>query len=348
MLTERLDFLDGLRGWAAMLVTVLHIFYQVLPPPDIYRLSLETWWPFTGKFSVAIFFLVSGFSLSLAFIRSGDRTVLYRMLAGRYLRLAIPVLAACAVMSFFMNTGAILAPSERPPELAGYFAFDPTLSHLLRFGLFDVFFDYTFSNSYAPPLWTISYELLGSVLVVSLLLIVGHPLRHIALYGVIGAVCFAFQPWYFLFMAGVFLAGVHKAWSPHMTSRAGALLMIAGAFLSGVSGEQSHVLVLAATLFFVGAIHTTYAVAFLSTRFGRWLGEISFPIYLLHVPVTFAVGLPIYVQDPGSIWVSWFAGFAALVASILASHLFAPVNRLAMQAARWLGRVSTAPLIRAA
>lgn len=347
-MNERLHVLDGLRGWAAMVVTILHIFYQILPPPGVFSLSLDAWWPFTGKFSVAIFFLVSGFSLSVAFLRTGDKGNVYRMLAGRYLRLAIPVMAACAVMSLFMNAGAILSPAERPTHLAGFFDFVPTLAHLVEFGVFGVFFDYSVQNSYAPPLWTISYELFGSILVACLLLALGQPARRGPVYAAVALVFFVYQPWYFLFVAGVIFAGMHNVWSRHMSLRAGVCLMGLGAVLSGVSGEQPHLLAFSATLFFAGAIHTSGAVRFFSNRVSRWLGEISFPIYLLHIPITFAAGLPLYVQGPADMATALFAGLVALAASIVAAVLFIPVNTWAMRVARRFGRAVTAPRARPA
>lgn len=341
-MNERLHVLDGLRGWAAFIVMLLHVFYQILPPVGISELRFEDWWPFTGKFSVALFFIVSGYSLSIGFLRTGQNTVLYRMALGRYLRLIIPVFGACALMSLFMNLGLVPAIEARPATLDGLFLFEPTLMHLLEFGLVDVIFDFHVAESYAPPLWTISYEFFGSMMVAAMLLFLGMPSGRPLAYVALTALLFVYLPWFFLFAAGVLAAGMHTKWSEHVTSRLALLLIVAGCILSVLSREFPHMLVFAAFLFFVGALHFPWTCRFLSTRFSRSLGEISFPLYLLHVPITVAVGLPIYMVDPDSFLHTASAAFLGAAASMVASVMFMPVNSLSIYSGRRFGAWLTA------
>ncbi len=76
----RLDFLDGIRGLAAFYVLLHHIwltaYAQDRADPGC-RLCRDSpaWasWLSWGHLAVSVFFVVSGFSLALAAVRSGDR-----------------------------------------------------------------------------------------------------------------------------------------------------------------------------------------------------------------------------------------------------------------------------------
>lgn len=337
-LSQRLFFLDGLRGWAAFAVMLLHIYVQILPPIDTSRLHLHLWWPFTGEFAVALFFLVSGFSLSLGFVKTSSRRLVLRTAVGRYLRLIIPVFFACALASVFLNAGLVPPPETRPAGMDAYYAFEPTVGHLLKFAFLDVLFDYSHDISYAPPLWTISYEFFGSLLLAVLLLAFGKPSDNRLIFATAAVVFFVYQPWYYLFVVGIICVEGRIWLASRLPGWMGGALMGVGCILSVVSGPSMHLLALAATLFFVGAIHAPAARAFFSNRLSRILGELSFPLYLVHVPVAFAIGMPVYIEYFDSNLARFAAGSLAVAASVIVSVAFIPINTWAMQSARWAGR----------
>lgn len=70
--TRRVDWLDGIRGAAALFVVLHHTWLSVWP--SFPRESGPWWlgWLLYGHLAVAVFIVVSGFSLSLAPIRRGD------------------------------------------------------------------------------------------------------------------------------------------------------------------------------------------------------------------------------------------------------------------------------------
>lgn len=87
--TGRITFLDGLRGWGALFVLFYHLFVEIYPVTADARGQLFRLLPFNGGVAVMTFFIVSGFSLSVAYRRKGDRAILVKSLAGRYFRLTI-------------------------------------------------------------------------------------------------------------------------------------------------------------------------------------------------------------------------------------------------------------------
>jgi Acyltransferase family len=170
----RFGFLDGLRGWGAVFVLLFHVLCDRLPPYPPIAEMLSLFVPFNGKFAVYVFFIVSGFSLTIDYLIRGNPVSLAKMAVGRYLRLAVPVFFACLVVHLAMLAGLIAAPSERLPIFQQMIRFEPTAAHLFRFSLFDVFFNYrhadTYADTYIGPLWTMSYELVGSFVVMATVL----------------------------------------------------------------------------------------------------------------------------------------------------------------------------------
>ena len=159
----RIGFLDGLRGWGSVFVLLYHVFSDGLPIDKVTAARLPLLVPFNGQLAVMVFFIVSGFALSFRHLRDGRIDQLARTTAGRYFRLAIPVFVACLLVHLAMRAG-LVDPLRRPP-FVHFLNFDPTTWHLLRFALFDVFFNYRSPESYIGPLWTMSIELVGSYIV---------------------------------------------------------------------------------------------------------------------------------------------------------------------------------------
>jgi peptidoglycan/LPS O-acetylase OafA/YrhL len=89
-----------------MLFHVFFVFYaNWLPDARSFGLI------FDGTFAVEAFFVLSGISLSIAFLRAVDggedhaENLIRRMAAARYFRLAIPSLAASIIMYIVMRCG---------------------------------------------------------------------------------------------------------------------------------------------------------------------------------------------------------------------------------------------------
>src|SRR5687768_4333751 len=100
---ERLAFLDGLRGWAALMVVLSHLLvFFVAQTSSAYK---GWYWAFPsdGNLAVFVFFVLSGFALSIGYIQSGRVNILTALCVRRYLRLAIPILCT-SLLAYLLHT----------------------------------------------------------------------------------------------------------------------------------------------------------------------------------------------------------------------------------------------------
>lgn len=335
---KRLGFLDGLRGWGAVSVLIYHAFCEGLPPVPAFE-QLKYLAPFNGVFAVHVFFIVSGFALSVRYLSDGDLRNFTMIAAGRYIRLAVPIFAACALMHFAMLGGLI--SGDRPAKFAAFFAFEPTLHHLLRFSFFDVFFDYSNEATYIAPLWTMRPELLGSFVVLSAVLLV-RPLRaRLALLGVIAAALLVTLPEFgdflALFVIGAALAdGFNRGWIERLPKGLSALLIVAGCLALLPPLPMPICYFAGAVAVVLGSIALPAARQFLETPFSAYLGKISFPLYLIHGPVLNIIGEPLMRHAEGVAF-RISIDLVVLVVSFLAAVAFTPVNTIAIRLSHAFG-----------
>jgi peptidoglycan/LPS O-acetylase OafA/YrhL len=345
---KRLDFLDGLRGWGAVVVLLYHVFSGGLPVNGTTGTVLSHFVPFNGPFAVMVFFLVSGFSLSVRYLFDGDIQAWSRILAGRYFRLVIPIFVACLVVHLAMVGGLIRVPVDGPPPFDRFFRFDPTIAHLLRFTLFDVFFDYRLEDTYIGPLWTMSIELFGSV-VTLLAVVVARPLPYRPLLMVGLSIVLLLVPMRMLalFPLGVALADCfNRGWLDIIPWAVSVTLMVAGCVISGALPFGVASWGIAAVALVVGCIAMPGIRAFLSGSLSIELGRISFPLYLIHGAVRNIVGEPLMRGVGGSIAGQLAVDLIVIVGSIGAAYALLPVNIFAISVSQRFGRWISVTMLR--
>jgi peptidoglycan/LPS O-acetylase OafA/YrhL len=112
----RLRFLDRLRGWAAVVVLLHHLFVDGLRANSFmaYRALWAKVFFLNGVLAVSVFFVISGISLSIRYLETGDARALGRIAAGRYLRLALPIFAICAVTYALLVSASFRRPRNAP------------------------------------------------------------------------------------------------------------------------------------------------------------------------------------------------------------------------------------------
>lgn len=181
-------YIEAARGLAALIVVMAH-FMMVFYPASIfggqYR-AHETWEPlftttplgifFAGQFAVCLFFILSGYVLSLPYLGLGARDNDHLLLAvvKRPFRLGGMVIASVLIAYIMLRAGVFLntetaALTYSTPWFSQYGA--PDQSGLKQF-LFDIFTrPFAKGTHYNSPLWTIEIELYGSFITFGFLMI---------------------------------------------------------------------------------------------------------------------------------------------------------------------------------
>ncbi len=336
---NRFAYLDGLRGWAALLV----VFHHGIIAQDFGLFtgqqidSRGTWdmWiagtPFSpfatgGSLTVCIFFALSGFVLAHAYSRSRQS---WLALAGRrYARLGLPMLAGCLLAWMLLSLGLMrsqpAALITHSSWLGGQFDQQPDLLAAITepIQLFVGSFPSS-SREYDSALWTMPIEADGSLVLMTIFVFLRRTGRHLdrlagyafCLFAVLGAgsflSLFAFgaalrllQPtkmsaalggsrWALvaLLLLGLFFGtvpfGIHR-WAIYewLTALATHVIWHARFWLhSPVSFWHG----IGAALILLAVCSCPSMQSALSRPFGRFLGRISFPLYILHVPLLMVI-----------------------------------------------------------
>ncbi|MDR2708875.1 MAG: acyltransferase, partial [Elusimicrobiota bacterium] len=173
--STRIDYLDGLRGWAALVVCMGHtlsVFYM----NDFASIIINGYFKLLvdGGMAVKIFFVLSGFVLSMSFIKNPEIKKLAALLIKRIPRLSIPIFAMALIVHFLMNSGLMF--NSIVGHWNGHYKFDSTIFKVFESSFLLSFFGYATPEfvkgpMYSGTLWTMPYEMVGSIFVAIALLL---------------------------------------------------------------------------------------------------------------------------------------------------------------------------------
>jgi len=319
----RLAALDGLRGVAALIVVFSHFCCAFLPRFVPALTDHPSWFAdtplgilYNGTFSVSIFFVLSGFVVARAAAKSRDP--FYVNLPLRYLRLALPATASVIWawgLLTLMPTAATHLNELRPSSwLMPNHVFQmqiPDIFHALYHGLIEIYT--TGGSRFNNVLWTMQIEAAGSM-AIYLFYSVNNPRARKGLAIVIGLGTLLY-PNYLCFVLGAWMmerwsAGKLKFGSPIAALIAGILLGFPGRGFAqrlhipyiwhthgafDIGNSSSLIAPLAAALILYSVLNLEYLQRLLSSRVPAYLGRVSFPLYLVHVPLLYTVFSVVYV-----------------------------------------------------
>lgn len=199
---NKISSLDSIRGIAALMVVIYHFTSAFLPrvvgepltPVHTNYDDLVHKTPLSlvlagGTMAVTMFFVLSGFVLTYKFYQ-GRQKSLFSSAIKRYFRL-MPVALFSVLFGFFLIKLGLMHFKEAG-EITGsawlrqtFFMFDPSLMDAIKQGTIGIFVFPSNVINFAPlnpVLWTIYYELIGSILVFSLASLVKNHKKRWALY----------------------------------------------------------------------------------------------------------------------------------------------------------------------
>jgi peptidoglycan/LPS O-acetylase OafA/YrhL len=393
----RIGYLESIRGLAAVQVLLLH-FLAAFAPDLVYSLPAAgalagyihlspLYFLYDGYSAVYIFFALSGYVLTRSFERNLAQP--WSQVLARMIRLGVPALAATLVAAAVML--AFGKPNLAAGELSGSAWFvgqwntDASILSVIRDGTVNALFlgysglpgvaflapwQQPVEHSLVAPLWTLSIEFYGSMLI---LLLCWCARRSRALWWsvlLLGAI-FAIRSAYICFFVGHLLASFHRAERPAPDSKLLPAFMIAFGVLLCVLAEvwqpewlkslcASPTTLLfpgqfapmqqkafGAILVLVGIIDLEVVRGFLSRPRLVARSRLSFPLYLVHWPILFGPSAALFLWLNGAVGLEP-ARLGAIIAGVgLAfgcSVLFLGVDRRALEWSRALRtRLSASP-----
>lgn len=212
--SKHISYLDSTRGIAALSVVLLH-FLVITYPMVIYGSSGKwedcfMFFPFSffisGRSAVCLFFILSGFVLSYRFI--GERGFKWKIIESiikRPARLSgVIIFTQLPLLSFFFT---------KDFWTRGIFA-DYYIFLKAWYNVFSVFFStnciYSITN---PPLWTIYFELWGSLITFGICFLIGNINKYIRLIIALLLFVYFMRDYYCAFILGIVIADLHKNWN---------------------------------------------------------------------------------------------------------------------------------------
>lgn len=359
-MAEKITYLDGLRGIAAVNVMIMH-FFIVFLPAMIYsdRMpshlgNFEQIFSNTplgligaGNFSVCIFFILSGYVLTQKYFKTKDKSIIISGAVRRYIRLFIPVLAAillsylmasAGVFHYYIETVIISGNNN----YAGYWIFTPNIADAIKQALWGAFF--AGEDTYNPVLWTMTIEFYGSMLVFAMAFLFGQQRARWTFY--LAAAVFFFNSYYLAFIIGMTLADtLNSKISIFKTGNKIVLgiILISGLFIGSypvgtVTNDSLYSFlnngifqtpkltyhILGAGMILYVLLNSQWLQNIFSSQLLIFLGKISYSLYLIHFLVissfTCALFLFLYQVFPYVV--------AILISCIVSVLLLIPLSYL--------------------
>ncbi|GHV20709.1 acyltransferase [Planctomycetales bacterium] len=308
--------------------------------------------------------MLSGVVLSLSYWRRRNLDTLTGLAWRRPLRLGIPIFFS-TIFIYEMLLGGLMCnleagkiPSPSNGWILSFYRFSPSLSDALTSVIGALGWNNT---QYNGVLWTITPEILGSYLVI-ILLLAQHSAtaaRNIVIasrgkswrwrvrlatlfIGLFALLLLEKSPLMAAFVLGLFIA---KFWvkasaatlakiRQNRWAQIGIPLTVLA--ICGMRINEAGLVLLAALIVFA-AVSVGRFNRFLQSRFSVWLGKISFPLYLVHLPLicSFQSYLLLVYPEYQTEWtVKAAIGAATALLSFLAAVLFLPIEKFSIAAAR--------------
>ncbi len=353
--TLRVDFLDGIRGWAAIMVVLFHIMVRILvnttPSYEQFYLAFIT----DGHLAVFIFFVLSGFALSITFIKRPQKISIPLAVITRYFRLLIPILLTsfivyCLMKAHLMFNIQVAELANSKAWLGTFYDFEASLIGLLKFCFFDVFFHYERTTSYNIVLWTMPIEYAGSLLIYLSIGLFRHENRKIYLFPLVTAALYLLRNDSALacFIFGYFLAEIYFSYG-HIIKKLkfiniiSILLFIVPIVISTFyRPEDDKYTALLAFILVSSVTFSPLLKNFFSNSLSRFLGRISFPLYLIHMIVVSSWSSYLFLNLPHYGYehqvVSNIILATTLILSIFLAWIMCPMEDFSVKASKYLAK----------
>lgn len=335
---------EGLRGLAALIVFIAHFIptfclnidkdlIASVGITDITTIKIISNFLklfYDGELPVYIFWFMSAYLISIKLFdpeRNKNGEYLIEASTKRYFRLAIPVFASSIVCFILLKAGLIqniqLAKYHGHEYQSGwlnnYYHFDPGFFAFLKTTLVDVFL--SANSSYNMVLWTMSPELLGSLLCFGSFAVFGQSKNRFIIY--LAMTIFLFiagifsltNYYYVVFLCGIIWCDVLNSMDENVFLKNNIKqLLVSKAFPVAIlifvycTITYSDVIkpIHPSLYYFFDYPLKAIGITMLINNFGflkkilsfkpfTFLGKISFSLYLIHIPLLFSIGAYLFM-----------------------------------------------------
>lgn len=314
MKKEKISCLEGIRALACCGVFLSHYKGAFFPDSNVFAYIMKTPFAifFSGNTFVRILFVLSGFVLSYKYlIEEMNNQVRQKLLMNdsikRYFRLVFPLLVVDIIVYFLMRADLLFnvqaAEMIGTTDFLGNFnTFEESWSGCLKEGLFGNLF--LGANGYVGPMWTMKYEMYGSLLCLAILALFPQKKMRYIIY------CFIilfFRTYYVYFIVGMLICEVycdHDLYinvflKKHTVSNLILLFTVFSiiAIYSDIDLNNFRHICFSGILiiFFLSLLHAYILNPIWNCKIFKEIGQLSFAIYLLHWPIIESFSCAFYI-----------------------------------------------------
>ena len=347
----RFEYLDGIRGVAALIVVINHFrnaFYDAKASSIVYSFAWDSlnFIFLTGHFCVQLFFVLSGFVLAYnSFYR---KNFLNKQLSKRFIRLVLPVFLSSVIYMLFSNYKLFffdeLIKINFTNWASSHWVVNYSIIKFLKRFIFDfmIFSDWQFIMNINSSLWTIPIELYWSYILFIIFWLI-NKIQNIFLKNLILIVgvticilCLTFigEDFGFLFLGGsLFALNYSKVviWRNNKYMNLFLFLMtlifvylIENNWILIIPSEYINWGTILCLIYIFISIRSNIIHKFFSYPIFKWLGRISFSLYLLHILIIGSISSKLYIifsyfrNDFGLLLLLLFT----LITSSIIAHIF--------------------------
>jgi peptidoglycan/LPS O-acetylase OafA/YrhL len=300
--SDRIRYLDSLRGVAILWVMLFHI-YVVWPEPYGARFTVVPWLSY-GWLGVELFFMISGYVILMTLEKCASlREFLFR----RWLRL-FPAMLVCSLFIYLTAPAIALRPAGQPVAkdlLPGLMLIDPDwLQWVLggRQGLLEAAFWTLFVEVKFYVIAGVAYYIGGvrlAIIAVTALFGLAHLVTflpfHVRGAATVQALSQGLGGSFFGWFAAGAMYFVYERSRSRLHFLVATLLSVTAAALQQGRGQREvWFFALWVSLLFGIAVASPRVRRVLGNRFLLWVGFISYPLYLVHENLV--VGLVLWLE----------------------------------------------------